>query len=96
MRNPKMTDRQSSETPETDAYFCGPCKNILSKRARNFARKLERERNQLDMAIRDFLERYERTRWGWDGDCGVNSLVANLEDSLPNVIDDESPPREKP
>ena len=32
-------------TPETDAFYTGPCKHVATRRQRNFARRLERERN---------------------------------------------------
>ncbi len=54
-------------TPETDAYYCGPCKTLLSKRAKTFAQRLERERNNAQsnsdcfsdgmMELRDALEK---------------------------------------
>lgn len=77
--------RQSSGTPETDAYFRGPCKNILSRRARNFARKIELERNVLINALKTirFMAR----------DADIKKLADDAINFLPNAIDDESPPR---
>jgi 3-deoxy-D-arabino-heptulosonate 7-phosphate (DAHP) synthase len=39
-----MNDRP---TPETDACFDGPCLQYESRRARDFARRLERQRDEL-------------------------------------------------
>lgn len=51
----------------------------------DFARELERENARLRKAIRACVRDFEKTKWGWDGPCGTDNVIALLEDSLQNA-----------
>lgn len=46
----------STPTPETDAFYSGPCKRVDTIRQREFARKLERQCDALAAALRELSE----------------------------------------
>lgn len=37
-------------------------------------------------AVRDFIKKFDEIRWGYDGDCGSEDLVRDLE----NFLDEQS------
>ena len=37
---------------------------------------------QLEAAIRETVSRYRSVPWGWDGDCGSDYIIEDLEEVL--------------
>jgi hypothetical protein len=75
-----------SDTPETDKkqglYECKACGNHVIQA--DFARRLERERDEAHNAIRQAVSDFEEITWGFDGDCGSAMIIARLADLLPS------------
>jgi hypothetical protein len=36
----------------------------------------------LKLKIKDFCIEFDKTSWGWDGDCGTQCLVDDLEETV--------------
>lgn len=76
-----------SDTPETDKAE-DDWRESWSRRSGRvemaaIARKLERERDAAYNAIRFASARFDRIKWGCDGDCGSNDIMETLEGILP-------------
>lgn len=71
------------QTPRTDAAYDalngtdGPDR---IERMLKTSEELERERNRLYLAVTDVIERFDKIRWGWDGDCGAGIIMRDLEE----------------
>ena len=37
---------------------------------------------QLEAAINEAVDRYGSISWGWDGDCGSERIIDDLEEAL--------------
>ena len=42
----------------------------------------------LKLKIKDFCIEFDKTSWGWDGDCGTQCLVDDLEETVKDKYDD--------
>ena len=42
----------------------------------------------LKLKIKDFCIEFDKTSWGWDGDCGTQYLVDSLEETVKDKYDD--------
>ena len=70
-----------SDTPETDEATQWH-EGIGWAVHAHMAAKLERERNALRDAIKKAAAKYDKIRWGYDGDCGANDIISELEEIL--------------
>lgn len=48
---------------------------------------LEQGNRELVKLIGETVERFERVRWGWDGDCGSQSIIDSLEADAQQLIE---------
>lgn len=51
--------------------------------------------SRLQGAIKKAVERFEKIRWGYDGPCGANAIIDELEESLSNASDHGHLPAKK-
>ena len=42
----------------------------------------------LKLKIKDFCIEFDKTSWGWDGDCGTQRLVDELEETVQDKFGD--------
>jgi hypothetical protein len=65
-------------TPDTDDAQFGTGRVSV-----DFARRMERDRNNSYDAIRKAVLAIDDIRWGNDGDCGAQFIIDTLSDILP-------------
>jgi len=39
----------------------------------------------LKLKVKEFCIQFDKTSWGWDGDCGTQRLVDNLEETVQDI-----------
>jgi len=39
----------------------------------------------IKLAVKKFIEKFDEIRWGWDGDCGSQVLVNDLEETIERI-----------
>ena len=73
----------NSDTPETDTVIgSADVWNAFEEEIIALSRRLERERNSAYKAIREAVNKYGSLSFGYNGDCGADVIINELDDFL--------------